>query len=236
MSRMHSDSSRRRAFLTGARRCTLLVPSFIPFGLICGIAAMQVGLGEWGAAAMGTLVYAGSSQAVLTQFLGSGAPLWVVIASGLVVNLRMAIYSAALSADMRPATRRQRMLWAAFLVDQTFLMHQVSRARNEFPGHELAFYLGATAVLWPAWIATNVTGAIVGSRIPASLELEFTIPLSFVAIVVPTLKSAPAIAAALAGGAASMLLFSLPLKLGLIAGCLTGALAGVFVDHLLTRD
>lgn len=49
---MHSDSSRRRAFLTGARRCAPLVPSFIPFGLICGTAAIQVGLGEWGAAAL----------------------------------------------------------------------------------------------------------------------------------------------------------------------------------------
>jgi predicted branched-subunit amino acid permease len=223
---MMQDRDARQAYMAGLRRATLLLPSFIPFGLICGIAAVQAGLGEVGAVAMSTLVYGGSSQAVLIQYLTSGAPLWVAIASGLVVNLRMAVYSADVSTLLHQATRGQRLMWALFLVDQSYLLSRASRDRNEFPGQEFAFYLGCTTATWTGWILINAAGALLGANIPASWELEFAVPLSFVVMVAPSLRSAPFIVAATAGGLAGLALFALPLKLGLICAGLIGTAAG----------
>lgn len=215
--------------------CAQLLPSYMPFGLVCGVAAVQAGLGEWGAVALATFAFAGSSQAVLTQFLSGGAPLLIAVASGLVVNLRMAVYSAAIAPRIAGATPKQRLLWAAFLVDQTFISNEVRHQRGAYAGHELAFYLGCAAVLWPWWIVMNAVGAFAGAKLPASWQLDFTIPLSFVAMVVPLLKSRPQVLAALAGGAAGVLFFALPLKLGLIAACALGTAVGMLVDALLVR-
>ena len=232
----HGDAvARRAAFRAGMRECAQLLPSYMPFGLVCGVAAVQAGLGEWGAVALAAFAFAGSSQAVLTQFLSSGAPLLIAVASGLVVNLRMAVYSAAIAPRIAGATRKQRLLWAAFLVDQTFISNEARHQRGEHTGHELAFYLGCAAVLWPWWILMNAVGAFAGAKLPTSWQLDFTIPLSFVALVVPLLKSKPQVIAAIAGGAAGVVFYALPLKLGLIAACALGTCVGLLVDALLAR-
>lgn len=232
----HGDAAARRAaFRAGMLECAQLLPSYMPFGLVCGVAAVQAGLGEWGAVALAAFAFAGSSQAVLTQFLSSGAPLLIAVASGLVVNLRMAVYSAAIAPRIAGATHKQRLLWAAFLVDQTFISNEARHQRGEHTGHELAFYLGCAAVLWPWWILMNAIGAFAGAKLPASWQLDFTIPLSFVALVVPLLKSKPQVIAAIAGGAAGVVFYALPLKLGLIAACALGTCVGLLVDALLAR-
>jgi predicted branched-subunit amino acid permease len=224
--------AQRAAFKAGALSCLQFLPSYIPFGLVCGVAAVQAGLGEWGAVALAAFAFAGSAQAVLTQFLGSGAPLVIAIISGLVVNLRMAVYSAAISPRIAGATPKQRLLWAAFLVDQTFINNEMRHQRGAHMNHPLSFYMGCSLVMWPWWILVNAVGAFAGAKLPASWQLEFTIPLSFVAMVVPMLKSRSQICAALVGGAAGVVLFALPLKLGLIAACALGACAGLLVDTL----
>lgn len=228
----NDDNTARAAFRAGALECAILIPSYIPFGLVCGVAAVQAGLGEMGAIALASFAFAGSSQAVLTQFISGGAPLAIAIVSGLVVNLRMMVYSAAIAPRLAGASRKERLLWAAFLVDQTFLSDQSRHARGAFKAHSLAFYLGTAAVLWPAWITTNAMGALLGAQLPASWQLEFTIPLSFVAMVVPLLKSRAQVGAALAGGVAGVALFAMPLKLGLIAACVIGACVGMAIDAL----
>jgi predicted branched-subunit amino acid permease len=222
----------RDAFRAGALEVLFLIPSYIPFGLVCGVAAVQAGMGQLGALALAGFAFAGSSQAVLTQFVSSGAPLFIAIVSGLVVNLRMMVYSAAIAPSLSGASRKERFLWAAFLVDQTFISDQARRARGTFNAHPLAFFLGCSAVLWPAWLLTNAIGAFLGAQLPSTWQLEFTIPLSFIALVVPLLKSRGQMASGIAGGIAGVILFALPLKLGLIAACVVGTCVGLLADTL----
>lgn len=230
-----ADSGAARiAYLAGIRETFVLIPSYVPFGLVCGVAGVQAGLGEWGAVALAAFAFAGSSQAVLTQFLSSGAPLLIAVLSGLVVNLRMAVYSAAISPRIAGASRKERLLWAAFLVDQTFISNEARRDRGEHEAHALAFYLGCATMLWPWWVLMNAIGAFAGAKLPASWQLEFTIPLSFVVMVVPLLKSRGQALAAIAGGAAGVLLYAMPLKTGLIAACVFGTCVGMLVDAFMT--
>ncbi len=225
----------RAAFRAGVIECLQLIPSYVPFGLVCGVAAVQAGLGEWGAVALATFAFAGSSQAVLTQFLSGGAPMLIAIASGLVVNLRMAVYSAAISSRIAGATRKERVLWAAFLVDQTFISNEARHQRGGHMEHPLAFYLGCALTLWPWWVLMNAIGAFAGAKLPTSWQLDFTIPLSFVAMVVPLLKSRGQIVAATAGGVAGVLLYAMPLKTGLIVACVFGTCVGMLVDTMLAK-
>lgn len=236
MTLLHLDS--RAAFLDGARQTLIVAPSYLPFALVCGVAAVNAGLSLPAALALPGLVYGGSSQAVLTQFLQSASSLWVAVLSGLIVNLRMAVYSAAMAPRLRHLSKPRRMLAAAFLVDNAFAFMQ-KRALDqpeETTNQLLAYYAGLTCVLWPAWIAFCVLGSLAGSLIPASWQLDFAIPLAFIATLATTVRSMPLLAAAVAGGVASVVLFALPLKLGLIAACLLGLLAGLLVERMMPTN
>jgi predicted branched-subunit amino acid permease len=93
------------------------------------------------------------------------------------------------------------------------------------------FFLGAGLALWSCWQLSTALGIFLGAAIPASWGLEFTLALTFIALVVPNLKSRATLAAALTAGLAALLAFSLPYKLGLIAAALVGVLAGLAVDR-----
>ena len=221
--------------MDGVRETLIIVPSYLPFALVCGIAAVNAGLILPSALALPGLVYGGSSQAVLTQFLQSASSLWVAVLSGLVVNLRMAVYSAAMAPRLRHLSLPRRMLGAFFLVDNAFAFMEQRRLDQpqESNNQLLAYYAGLTCVLWPAWIAFCVLGSLAGSVIPASWQLDFAIPLAFIATLSTTVRSMPLFAAAVAGAVASVALFALPLKLGMIAACMLGLLAGLIVERLM---
>lgn len=233
MSILAPDS--RAAFFDGAREVAIVAPSYLPFALVCGVAAVNAGLVLPAALALPGLVYGGSSQAVLTQFLQGASALWVAVLSGLVVNLRMAVYSAAMAPRLRHLSLPRRMLGAAFLVDNVFAFMEQRKIDKptESNNQLLAYYAGMTCVLWPAWMLFCIIGSLAGSVIPASWQLDFAIPLAFIATLATTVRSLPLLAAAVGGGVASVVLFALPLKLGLIAACLLGMLAGLVVERLL---
>jgi predicted branched-subunit amino acid permease len=71
-----------------------------------------------------------------------------------------------------------------------------------------------------------VAGVVLGAEVPASWQLDFALPLTFIGILVPTLKERPTQAAALAAGWMAVLAFALPYKLGLILATLAGILVG----------
>ena len=224
------NAGTRAAFWDGVRDTLAVVPSYLPFALVCGVASVNAGLSTSAAVALPALVFAGSAQAVLTQFIQSSAALWVAILSGCVINLRMAVYSAALSPKVRNFSTWHRMAIAAFLVDNSFAFMQKRELANPQDPHLIAYYAGLTAVFWPTWLLFCVIGIFAGNIVPASWQLEFAIPLSFMAILVGSVRNLPMAAAALVGGLASIVLFALPLKLGLVVACLAGLVAGLMAE------
>jgi predicted branched-subunit amino acid permease len=237
MKTTNEQALRKAAFWDGARQTLIVVPSYLPFALVCGVAAVNAGLSLPAALALPGLVYGGSSQAVLTQFLQSSSSLWIAVLSGLVVNLRMAVYSAAMAPHVRHLSTPRRMLAAAFLVDNVFAFTQQRQQDRPDESNDdlLAYYAGMSCVIWPAWLVFCVLGSLLGGVIPASWQLDFAIPLAFIATLATTVRSMPLLAAAVAGAVASVVLFALPLKLGMIAACLLGLLAGLITERLLPK-
>lgn len=228
-----SVTTARDEFVAGFKLALGVTLSYLPFGMVCGVAAIQAGMTEAAALAMPALVFGGSSQVVVNQLLLAKAPLWVVIVSGLIINLRFMIYSAALARHTRGSSLRDRLLFAIFIVDHTYAFTE-QRARVKPPTpHLLAYYLGTSAVIWPSWVLFNAMGVYLGLMIPASWQLEFTVPLAFITLVAPLLKERGMWIAAVAGGLAGLVLVNLPLKLGLIAACFTGVAMAMGVDRWL---
>ncbi len=69
-----------------------------------------------------------------------------------------------------------------------------------------------------------------GGVVPRSWSLELTLPLTFVALVVPGLRDRGGIAAALSAGILAVLVVGIPFKLGLVVAAVAGILIGLLVE------
>lgn len=221
------SSDRQQAFRAGILACLPLSPGVMLFGMVCGAAAAGVGLTPGQSFALSWMVFAGSSQIVATQLFAAGAPGWVIVLTGWVVNLRFMMYSATLAQHFRGTTRLERWLAGYLLTDQAFAvtLARVLDGRKDIPW----FFLGIAATLWVFWQVASLAGIFLGALVPASWSIDFVVALTFIGVLAPLLRNRAMAAAAVAGGLTSVYLV-LPLKLNLMAAALIGAAVGIAME------
>jgi 4-azaleucine resistance transporter AzlC len=231
----------RSEFLSGIKAELPILIGVIPFGMIYGVLAMGAGLDTGQAQAMSFIVFAGSAQFVSAQLLHAGAPGVVIVLTVAVVNLRHALYSASLAPYLKPLRPGWKWLLAYLLTDEAYavtITHYQKCASEDEAGEASAercaprhwFFLGAGLALWTTWQASTAAGIGLGEVVPASWSLDFTLALTFIALVVPGLKDRAGLAAALSAGVTAILALSLPFKLGLVLAALVGILAGLWSE------
>jgi 4-azaleucine resistance transporter AzlC len=226
--------SRRGSFGSGARAVLPVLLGVIPFGLVAGAAAVRAGLSGLEAVGLSVLVYAGASQLAAIELFGQDAHAAVIVVTALVINLRMTMYSASIAPHFRGLPTRLRAGMAYLLTDQAYAL-SVTRFRANDEVDRVWYYLGAAAPIWVVWVVCTVIGIVVGARVPESLPLEFAVPLTFLALLVPTITDSPSALAAAIGGTAATVGAGLPLNLGLITGAVVGVLAGLLVETRWNR-
>jgi 4-azaleucine resistance transporter AzlC len=223
--------SRRTLFLAGARAELPILLGVMPSGLIYGVLAVAAGLPVSVALAMSVIVFAGSSQFVGVQLMSAGAPGVVIVLTTFVVNLRHALYSISVAPYLKPLRAPWKWLLGYLLTDEAYA---VAILRYRDSGREPAghwYFLGAGLALWCTWQLSTWVGVFVGAQIPAGWGLEFTLALTFIALVVPALKGRAEIVAALVAGTAAVAAYGLPYKLGLIAAAFAGIAAGIAAER-----
>jgi len=222
--------SARREFLDGIRDQTPLLLGVVPFGLIFGALAVEAGVSPLGAQGLSLFVFAGSAQFVSLNLVAANAPAAVMVFTIFIVNLRHALYSASLSRHVQHLPARWKILLAYLLTDEAFAIAQRRYLR---PNLERAhwYMLGTGLALWASWQASTLVGILFGARIPESWSLEFALPLTFLAMVLPTLVDRATWAAALSAAALVLLLRGLPYNLGLVVAAMTAVGIAVFVER-----
>lgn len=217
------------AFREGALEVLPIVAGIVPFGLVAGAAAVDAGLGLEGAMTLSLLVFAGASQLAAIDLLARDAPLLVVLLTVGVINLRMAMYSASLAPHLAHVPLGKRLAGAYVLVDQAYALTITRVDLHPRRRHRFAYYLGVGVPLWVNWQLMTAVGAVLGSAIPDWLPLEATIPLVFLALLVPAITDRATLAAAVVSGAVATLAAGLPNNTGLLVGAFTGIAAGTLV-------
>lgn len=219
----------RLELLKGARDELPILVGVLPFGLVFGALGIETGLSPAEVQGLSLFVFAGSSQLVAVQLIGLGAAPVVIILTIFLVNLRHALYSASLSPYLVHLPLRWRLSLAYLLTDEAFAVAS-PRYRRPDTTHAHGYTLGAGLALWSCWQLSTALGIVFGARIPESLSLEFALPLTFLAMLIPTLVDRPAWAAAIAGGVLSLLLRGLPYGLGLVVAVVLAVGIGVAVE------
>ena len=218
----------------GFRSVLPIISGIIPFGAVMGSAFSEANLTFWQAMLMNTTIYAGAAQLASTDLMKMNAAVFVVVVTGLIINLRFLLYSAALSPYLKDASPLIKFLCAFTLTDQSYATMSANLDKFSTNKEATQFYLGTAACMILTWDASVVAGFIFGNFAPAALSLDFAIPLSFVALLVPTLKTKTHRVVALFSSIISLLFYSFPLKTGLMATALLSiALAWAII---LKRD
>ncbi len=219
-----------RSFWAGVRAEFPLLLSVIPFGMIYGALAREVGLSAGAAQMMSSIVFAGSAQFVAAQLVRQTAPGLVIVLTIAVINLRHMLYSASVAPYLKDLSGRWKTILAYFLTDEAYAATILNYEREGLTPTGHWFFLGAGLSLWLTWQVSTGVGIFLGTAIPASWPLDFALPLAFIAMVIPVLKDWPVVAAALSSAGMALLTFNLPYKLGLILAALTGILVGTWLE------
>ncbi|MFP4273400.1 MAG: AzlC family ABC transporter permease [Paracoccaceae bacterium] len=224
--------SSRSAYWQGVRDGAPFVLVVSPFGALFGVVATEAGLNVIEALAFSVVVIAGAAQFTALQLMTEEAPTFIVLASALAVNLRMAMYSASLVPHLGKASIWQRGLVAYFLVDQSYALSAVKydRAPEMTLRQKLLYFFGVTTPVCPMWYASTVVGALVGSAMPDQLALDFAIPITFIAMIAPMLRTPAHVAAAVVSVVLALLFAFLPYNLGLLIAGLGGMVTGARVE------
>lgn len=225
-------STARSAFLSGLRASIPFMIVICPFALLFGVVATEAGLNLLEVMSFSVLVVAGAAQFVAIQLSVEHAPVLVVLATSLAVNLRMVMYSAALTPHLGGAPMWQRVLIAYTLVDQSFALSAAEHER--LPDRPLplkvAFFFGTALPMVVLWYGFTLIGALVGSSIPPAFALDFALPITFLAMIAPMLRTLAHISACLVSIIGSLLLAFMPYGTGVLVAAVLAMLVGAQVE------
>ena len=223
-------SESRKAFWNGVRAEFPLLIGVFPFGMIYGALALNAGLSTLASQSMSSIVFGGASQFVTAQLVHDAAPGFVIVLTIAVVNLRHMLYSASLAPYLKNLSLKWKALLSYLLTDEAYAPSILNYEEEGITPVSHWFLLGAGFSLWFIWQISTALGIFLGTSIPKEWPLDFALPLTFIAMVVPILKNRPMIAAAVSAGLMALLAFSLPYKLGIILAALTGIIIGTILE------
>lgn len=224
-----------RAFREGFLEMLPACVGLVPFGLVCGVGAAAAGADLFAAFGMSAFIFSGAAQILAAQLLAAGAPIFVIVLTCFVAGLRFLMYSAAMAPHLSPLPLRWQRSLPFLMSDQVFAAVIRRFEIEKRPLDAGRYFLGAGIALWATWQVANLAGYLVGNQVPASWQLEFAVPLCFIALIAPHLRTTPTVSAAVVGGVAVMLLAWLPMKLNLVLAGLLGIAAGTLVDLGMAR-
>ena len=202
------------------------------WGLVVGVAMIKTHLSIAQALAMTVFVFAGSAQLASLPLIAAGAPIWVIFATALVVNLRFVIFSALLSPHFKHLPWKKRLALGYFAGDLTVAMFM-----QRFPDYtpalgKVSYLKGLLYPNWASWQVGSIIGILLGSQIPTDWGLGFAGTLAIICVTVPLVVGRAALIGVLVAGVIATAAHAWPYKLGMLAAVVVGMLVALAVEEL----
>ena len=220
-------------FLRGLRDCLPLQIGVIPFGIVFGIVGLDAGLTPLQTFLMSSILFGGASQIVFTQLYASGTPFAILVTTVSAVNLRHILYGIVMSEYLRKLPLKWRLVLGYLLTDEAFAISHQRFTQRHYSDYMHYHLLGSGIMLWSCWQISTIIGIIAGPKIPDFFQLSFAVPLTFIAVVVPSLVHFPQIFAGFVSGCAALIFQFLPFNLWLIIAAVCGISAGTASSYLI---
>jgi predicted branched-subunit amino acid permease len=216
MSWLPRTAPERGAFREGFRDLAPTVPATMAWGLVTGVAMVKAGLTLAQAVGMTLSVFAGSAQLAALPLLSDAAPALVVVLTGLVVNLRFVIYSAAMRGAFARFSPGRRLTLGYFTGDVGFVLFMERQRREGGLAHPDWYFFGGAVCNWSAWQTGSMAGLFGAAFVPTSWGLGLAGTLALLALLVPFAKGRPALIGVSVASCVAVAASSLPMRLGLL--------------------
>ena len=217
-------------FWRGFKAIMPLYLGIIPFALAYAVTARASGLGILETQGLSLLVFAGASQFSAAPLLGAGANGFAIVLTTFLLNVRHLLYGIAVARVLPNMTFAQRFFGAFFLTDEAFGTFIASGIKD------YRFFYGACMSLFVSWNAFTFVGALASSLVPDPVKLgvDLVFPLSFLALLVPILKTRLEwLVAGVSALLALVLVPRLPSGLGIMLVGILGSLLGAYLTKSL---
>jgi predicted branched-subunit amino acid permease len=221
-----SKPNDRNTFKEGVVAMLPIIPGVIPFGLIMGSVSANTGLSYLQTISLNIFVFAGASQlTTIDLFLKDTSSILIVI-TGLIINMRFLLYSASSSSVLKGESFLTKFVNGYLLTDQSYAVTETYKDTLNTKSEKIRFMFGTALTMALSWHIFVSLGYFIGNVVPKSLSLDFAVPLSFLALTIPGLKTKGQKIIALLSSLLSILFYSVPFNLGLlitVAICLSAA-------------
>src|SRR6267378_1557660 len=205
----------RRAFQQGLRDYSPTLMAIFSWGLVTGIAMSKSVLTVPQALGMSLAVYAGSSQLAVLPLFAAKLPLWTILLTAAMVNLRFVIFSAGLAPHFAYLPLHRRLVLGYFNGDIIYLMFQKRNFPTGYqPGKE-AFFWGMAAASWSSWQVSSIVGILLASLFPDNWGLELAGTLALIPLIVSAIATRSTLAAVGVASVIALLTLDLPYRLSL---------------------
>ena len=220
-----------KIFLKGIVDVSPLMIPVVPFGLIFGILAIDIGFSPLATMGMSLIIFGGASQIILLQLFSGGASSLVIISSVGAVNSRHLLYGVVVSEHVSDLKLIWKIIISYFLIDQAFAVSNEYFKKNK-EKNKYFHLLGGGFTCWVIWQSTTFLGIILGATIPEKLGLSFAVPLTFLAILVNDFRKMINVIVILVSGLVALFGYNfIPYK----AYVIVAAFAGLFTAFVITK-
>ena len=221
-----------KIFLKGVIDVSPLMIPVVPFGLIFGVLAIDVGFTPLETMGMSLIIFGGASQIVLLQLFSGGASSLVIISSVGAVNSRHLLYGAVVSEHLSDLKLIWKIIISYFLIDQAFARSNEYFKKNK-DENKYFHLVGGGATCWIIWQSTTFLGIILGAAIPEKLGLSFAMPLTFLALLINDFRKFVYVFVIIVSGLVATLGYNIiPFKAYVIVAALIGLLSAIILTKM----
>jgi len=224
-------SKKKENLLKGFYDVSPLLLPVVPFGIIFGAIGIDLGFGPYITYATSIIIFSGASQIVFFQLLSNGASSIIAITSSSVVSTRHLLYGAVVAQYLSKLSLMWKIFLSYLLTDQAFAVSQEFFKKNSNDEYKHYHLLGAGLTLWIVWQLTTVIGILLGSIVPEELGLSFTIPLTFLALLINYFRKIDHLIVIFLSGLSSILFYNAPLKSYILLSCIIS----LFIIFLISK-
>ena len=222
---------RHPEFRRGCRDMSGIGLGIAAWGVITGVAMIKSGLGVWLSLLMSLTVFAGSAQLAVLPLIASGAPVWVIWATALCVNLRFIIFSSQWRAYFGPLPRGNRVLMGYFAADLNYVVFlQRYPSPKPAPG-QVAYFWGGALTAWVSWQLPSIAGILLADVVPTHWGLGFAGTVALLALVCSMLTDRSSYVTAVISGCAAVVAYALPLKLNIVVAIAAAVAVGLVMER-----
>ena len=159
---------------------------YISCGIAFGLVTVNAGYPWWLAPAMGILLYAGAGQFLAIPLFATGAPVFAILATELLLNIRHIVYGLPLINQFNGYRRTKPYLIYA-LTDETFSLLTTTEVPAGVGAEDYYFMVSFLDQFY--WVGGSLIGGLAGAMIPFDMTgVDFALTALFAVLTIDQIQ------------------------------------------------